>query len=236
VGAAAFDFPYQPMHSVLRVYLDKQVDMIGHHFQFDDFASPRRRSFENQGFETPIDGLYQNRSPVFRTPNNVIFARINHVIVALVVHPSAYIGCINLMQGKSFRPEPETQRRRVESVPGRTGLWQVDALIKPSIKAYFAFDFYYVEHWSLWLDMKILLKTFAVVFSGTGLGAETRSSKRAVASFCAALTKAARGYEIRLFQIAARSRERRGTRTTIAGKNNHWETEMYYSGNGSVES
>jgi lipopolysaccharide/colanic/teichoic acid biosynthesis glycosyltransferase len=60
------------------------------------------------------------------------------------------------------------QRRRVEAVPGITGLWQVEARNDPSAETYFALDTYYVENWSLWLDIRILLKTVAVVFSGTG--------------------------------------------------------------------
>ncbi len=60
------------------------------------------------------------------------------------------------------------QRRRVEAVPGITGLWQVEARNDPSPEAYFECDLYYVDHWSLWLDTKILLKTVFVVFQGTG--------------------------------------------------------------------
>lgn len=60
------------------------------------------------------------------------------------------------------------QRCRVEAVPGITGLWQVEARTDPSVEAYFALDTYYVEHWSLGLDIRILLKTVMVVFSGTG--------------------------------------------------------------------
>jgi lipopolysaccharide/colanic/teichoic acid biosynthesis glycosyltransferase len=62
----------------------------------------------------------------------------------------------------------EAQHRRLEAVPGITGLWQVEARRNPSEDAYFALDFYYVENWSLWLDIKILLKTVIVVFAGTG--------------------------------------------------------------------
>jgi lipopolysaccharide/colanic/teichoic acid biosynthesis glycosyltransferase len=62
----------------------------------------------------------------------------------------------------------KAQRRRVEAVPGITGLWQVEARTDPSMEAYFTLDLYYVENWSLWLDMRILLKTVWVVFSGTG--------------------------------------------------------------------
>jgi lipopolysaccharide/colanic/teichoic acid biosynthesis glycosyltransferase len=60
------------------------------------------------------------------------------------------------------------QRCRVEAVPGITGLWQVEARTDPSVEAYFALDTYYVENWNLGLDIRILLKTVMVVFSGTG--------------------------------------------------------------------
>jgi lipopolysaccharide/colanic/teichoic acid biosynthesis glycosyltransferase len=60
------------------------------------------------------------------------------------------------------------QRRRVEAVPGITGLWQVEARKNPSVEAYFALDLYYIENWAFWLDIKILLKTVFVVFAGTG--------------------------------------------------------------------
>jgi lipopolysaccharide/colanic/teichoic acid biosynthesis glycosyltransferase len=60
------------------------------------------------------------------------------------------------------------QRRRVEAVPGITGLWQVQARTNPSVEAYFNLDLYYVENWSLGLDMKILRKTLRVVLDGTG--------------------------------------------------------------------
>ena len=60
------------------------------------------------------------------------------------------------------------QRRRVEAIPGITGLWQVEARENPSVDAYFALDLHYVDHWSFFLDMKIVLKTVFVVFSGNG--------------------------------------------------------------------
>jgi lipopolysaccharide/colanic/teichoic acid biosynthesis glycosyltransferase len=62
----------------------------------------------------------------------------------------------------------KAQRRRVEAVPGITGLWQVEARTDPSADRYFELDIYYIDHWSLWLDLKIVLKTAWVVFSGNG--------------------------------------------------------------------
>jgi exopolysaccharide biosynthesis polyprenyl glycosylphosphotransferase len=58
--------------------------------------------------------------------------------------------------------------RRLDVLPGITGLWQVEARQDPSFDSYISLDTAYVENWSLWLDLKILVRTVGVVFSGTG--------------------------------------------------------------------
>jgi exopolysaccharide biosynthesis polyprenyl glycosylphosphotransferase len=58
--------------------------------------------------------------------------------------------------------------RRLDVLPGMTGLWQVEARQDPSFDSYISLDTAYVENWSLWLDLKILARTVGVVFSGTG--------------------------------------------------------------------
>jgi exopolysaccharide biosynthesis polyprenyl glycosylphosphotransferase len=58
--------------------------------------------------------------------------------------------------------------RRLEVLPGLTGLWQVRAREDPSFDRYMALDLTYVENWTLWLDLKILARTAQVVFRGTG--------------------------------------------------------------------
>lgn len=58
--------------------------------------------------------------------------------------------------------------RRLEVLPGVTGLWQVRARQDPSFDRYVALDLTYVENWSLWLDLKILARTAQVVLRGTG--------------------------------------------------------------------
>jgi exopolysaccharide biosynthesis polyprenyl glycosylphosphotransferase len=58
--------------------------------------------------------------------------------------------------------------RRLEVLPGLTGLWQVRARQDPSFDRYMALDLTYVENWTLWLDLKILARTAQVVFRGTG--------------------------------------------------------------------
>jgi exopolysaccharide biosynthesis polyprenyl glycosylphosphotransferase len=58
--------------------------------------------------------------------------------------------------------------RRLDVLPGITGLWQVEARQDPSFDSYISLDTAYVENWSLWLDLKILARTVGVVVSGTG--------------------------------------------------------------------
>ena len=58
--------------------------------------------------------------------------------------------------------------RRLEVLPGLTGLWQIRARQDPSFERYVALDLAYVENWSFWLDMKILIHTTGVVMRGTG--------------------------------------------------------------------
>lgn len=58
--------------------------------------------------------------------------------------------------------------RRLDVLPGITGLWQVEARQDPSFDSYISLDTAYVDNWSLWLDLKILARTVSVVVSGTG--------------------------------------------------------------------
>jgi exopolysaccharide biosynthesis polyprenyl glycosylphosphotransferase len=58
--------------------------------------------------------------------------------------------------------------RRLDVVPGVTGLWQVQARQDPSFDSYISLDTAYIENWSLWLDIKILVRTIGVVVAGTG--------------------------------------------------------------------
>ena len=58
--------------------------------------------------------------------------------------------------------------RRLDVTPGITGLWQVQARQDPSFDSYISLDTAYIENWSFWLDIKILVRTVAVVARGTG--------------------------------------------------------------------
>lgn len=56
--------------------------------------------------------------------------------------------------------------KRLNMLPGMTGLAQVSGNIYLSLADRYKLDVYYVEHFSLWLDIKILLRTVGVVLLG----------------------------------------------------------------------
>ncbi len=58
--------------------------------------------------------------------------------------------------------------RRLDVTPGITGLWQVNARKDPSFDSYISLDVAYINNWSFWLDLKIIVRTIGVVFAGTG--------------------------------------------------------------------
>ena len=64
--------------------------------------------------------------------------------------------------------EPWHLRRILEVKPGITGLWQVDGRSKTSFDDMVRLDLRYVQNWSLWLDVKILLKTIRAVLRPQG--------------------------------------------------------------------
>lgn len=59
-------------------------------------------------------------------------------------------------------------RRRFSMRPGVTCLWQVSGRREIQLDKWMQMDLEYLDHWSLWLDVKILLKTIPAVLFGHG--------------------------------------------------------------------
>ncbi len=67
----------------------------------------------------------------------------------------------------------ERQKKRHDVTPGITGWAQVNGRNAISWEQKFAYDVYYVEHQSFWLDMKILWMTFLKVIQRDGVNSDT---------------------------------------------------------------
>lgn len=60
-------------------------------------------------------------------------------------------------------------RRRLELVPGMTGPWQVLGSARIPLDEMTQLDYLYAANWSLWADVKILLRTIPFVLGRRGL-------------------------------------------------------------------
>ena len=73
------------------------------------------------------------------------------------------------------RYSPE-QARRHEVLPGITGWAQVNGRNAITWDEKFRLDIWYVDHWSFWLDIRILLITLWKVLTGEGISQPGRAT------------------------------------------------------------
>jgi lipopolysaccharide/colanic/teichoic acid biosynthesis glycosyltransferase len=59
-------------------------------------------------------------------------------------------------------------RRRLAAVPGLTCLWQIEGRGDVPFPKQVELDAWYIENWTLWLDLKIILRTIPAVLRGRG--------------------------------------------------------------------
>jgi exopolysaccharide biosynthesis polyprenyl glycosylphosphotransferase len=59
-------------------------------------------------------------------------------------------------------------RRRLSVKPGITGLWQVKGRLDPTFDHWVQLDLEYIDHWSIWLDFRLLLKTVPALLRAEG--------------------------------------------------------------------
>lgn len=70
-----------------------------------------------------------------------------------------------------FCSQVENYDRRLAVRPGLTGLAQIENGYDSSMASVVRkvhYDLHYIQHWSLWQDIKIMLKTVGVVVTGKG--------------------------------------------------------------------
>jgi exopolysaccharide biosynthesis polyprenyl glycosylphosphotransferase len=87
---------------------------------------------------------------------------------------------LNVLRGEMSlvgpRPLPVRDYERLEAwhrkrylvLPGMTGLWQIAGRADLTFDDLVRLDFYYLEHWSIWLDISILAKTVPAVVAARG--------------------------------------------------------------------
>ena len=101
---------------------------------------------------------------------------LDAVVIATPVHTHYPFARMALEAGKHVLVEKpfvteverytEWHKRRLETLPGITGLWQVSGRNALSFEEMVRLDIQYIETWSLEQDMKILLKTVPALLFG----------------------------------------------------------------------
>jgi lipopolysaccharide/colanic/teichoic acid biosynthesis glycosyltransferase len=120
-----------------------------------------------------------HQGPIFKLANDPRITRVGYFLrrTSLDELPQFW----NVLKGDMFLvgtrpPTPdEVERyqawhyRRISIRPGMTGLWQVGGRNRiQDFDKIVEMDLRYISKWSIWLDLKILLKTFRVVWQPSG--------------------------------------------------------------------
>ena len=81
-----FDVSHRPVDSILRVYFHQEVYMVWHDFHFDYIGVDSTSGLLYQLLQPLRDFIGQYASPIFRTPNHMILAWIDYVMIRFVFH------------------------------------------------------------------------------------------------------------------------------------------------------
>ncbi|MGH7984402.1 MAG: sugar transferase [Candidatus Udaeobacter sp.] len=155
-------------------YRQKRIGLGGRHFFIWKFRT-MRLSAETQTHERYFENLMRVDCPMtkldaYGDPRLAPFGRILRAS-GLDELPQIF----NVLQGEMslVGPRPCTpnefaryepwQRQRVNCLPGLTGYWQVNGKNKTTFRRMIEMDLFYVKNMSIWLDLKIMLKTGTVM-------------------------------------------------------------------------
>ena len=69
-------------------------------------------------------------------------------------------------------------RKRLDMKPGITGLWQVSGRNRITFEQMVKVDLFYIENWSIWLDIKIILLTIPALWREVSRGCDAQDAER----------------------------------------------------------
>jgi len=69
---------------------------------------------------------------------------------------------------RDFLLMSDLHKKRLSTIPGITGYWQISGRSNLSFEEMVRLDLYYIENWELFLDIKIILKTVKVIMRREG--------------------------------------------------------------------
>lgn len=157
------------------LYRSARIGQKGRRFRCCKF---RTMVPEADAIKSQLRALNQRKGAFFKIADDPRMTRVGRILrrYSLDELPQLWNVLCGDMSLVGPRPHPPDDvarygtgdLRRLDFVPGITGLWQVTARQDPSFQRCVELDVEYIESWSLSLDFKILWRTIGVVLQGTG--------------------------------------------------------------------
>jgi exopolysaccharide biosynthesis polyprenyl glycosylphosphotransferase len=157
------------------LYCAPRVGKKGRKFKFYKF---RTMVVDAEQRKEELRKLNQRSGPFFKITNDPRITRVGYWLRKFSLDELPQLW--NVLKGDMSmvgpRPHPLDDfaqyqledLRRLDVMPGITGLWQVSARKDPSFDTNLALDLEYIDNWSPLQDFKILLKTVPAVFRAQG--------------------------------------------------------------------
>ena len=149
------------------------VGQFGHPFTGHKFRTMVRDA--DQMKEDLLHLNEMNGGPVFKVKDDPRITPIGKILRKFSLDELPQLGSVLVGEMSMVGPRPplqseydhfeDWQKRKLSVKPGMTSLWQVSG--KPAdFNEWLQLDFEYIDRWSPWLDIKILLWTLGIVITG----------------------------------------------------------------------
>jgi exopolysaccharide biosynthesis polyprenyl glycosylphosphotransferase len=156
-------------------YRDRRVGLGESEFGMFKFRSMYVDASERQA---ALEASNEASGPLFKIKDDPRVTRVGRFLRRYSLDELPQV--LNVVRGEMSlvgpRPLPlrdfvqleDWHRKRYLVLPGMTGLWQVSGRIELTFDDLVRLDFYYLENWSIWLDISILAKTLPAVLARRG--------------------------------------------------------------------
>jgi len=157
------------------LYRQIRVGRDGKHFSFFKFRSMREGADEEWH---RLRALNETDGPILKIRNDPRLTRIGRILRRTSIDELPQL--FNVIRGEMsvVGPRPPLpaevlqyepwHHKRLSAAGGMTGLWQVSGRSHLNFDEMVMMDLYYIEHWSLGLDLKIMWRTIPAILTGSG--------------------------------------------------------------------
>jgi exopolysaccharide biosynthesis polyprenyl glycosylphosphotransferase len=157
------------------LYRDRRIGLGEREFDMLKFRTMYADAAEHQAY---LEQANEAAGPLFKMRRDPRVTPVGAILRRLSLDEIPQL--LNVLRGEMSlvgpRPLPlrdyvqldDWHRKRYNVLPGITGLWQISGRSNLGFDDLVRLDFYYLENWSLWLDVTILVKTVPAVLAARG--------------------------------------------------------------------